>query len=238
LAVWNAAVWAIGNGLASTTLVVYLARELHAERLGLGIGLIVAASQMAGLLRLGAPALIEQVGGRKRFCLAAFLLSAALLLALPWACAPGRLPSPGWSLAALILLWCLYHLFQYLATVALWSWLAYAGLNVGLPNLLLKLSPERSNGPYIAAFYAATGLCYAASTVLGGLLVDRYGAEGFRFAESPWLSFFPCLFLVGWLMRSLGAGLLLLVVEPKAERKSTGEDGKKLPKRQTAACRT
>ncbi len=84
----------------------------------------MAAPQITGLLRLGAPALIERLGGRKRFCLAAFLLSALLLLVLPWVCAPGRLPSPGWSLAALILLWCLYHLFQYLATVGLWSWLA------------------------------------------------------------------------------------------------------------------
>ena len=45
-------------------------------------------------------------------------------MALPWVCSPGRLPSPGWSLVALIVLWCLYHLLQYLATVALWSWLA------------------------------------------------------------------------------------------------------------------
>ena len=124
LAIWNGAVWAIGNGLASTTLVIYLAKELHAERLGLGISLIVAAPQIAGLLRLGAPALMDRLGDRKRFCIATFLLGALLLLALPWVCAPGRLPSPGWSLAALILLWCLYHLLQYLGTVALWSWLA------------------------------------------------------------------------------------------------------------------
>ncbi len=124
LAVWNAAIWAIGNGLASTTLVIYLARELHAERLGLGIGLLVAAPQLAGLLRLGAPALVRRVGDRKRFCLAAFLGGAVLLLALPWATAPGLLSSAGWSLAALIVLWCLYHLLQYLAMVALWSWLA------------------------------------------------------------------------------------------------------------------
>jgi MFS family permease len=436
LAVWNAALWAVGNGLASTTLVVYLARELHAERLGLGIGLIVAAPQVVGLLRLGAPALIARLGGRKPFCLAAFFLSALLLLALPWVCTPGRLPSPGWSLAALIVLWCLYHLFQYLATVGLWSWLAdvapervrgrflgwrqrwfmageaaaalaagsfvwkmqerqpslprwlpygisaglgaglmiaaliplalmpaagrgsairhegvwralwrpfgdvrflrlllfgcwfsffngvtqsaqnyypmqvlqislflslalptgmrlgqwvvspwlgrladrvgnrpvmivsqllvgagllcfapatprhwgwlivgwtlwvaYAGLNVCLPNLMLRLSPERANGPYIAAFDGVRGLCYAASTVLGGLLVDRYGAEGMRVA-GVWLGFFPSLFLMGGLMRSLGAALLLLVIEARAEGQAMGEDGPKLPKRQTAVCRT
>ena len=113
LAVWNAAVWSIGNGLASTTLIIYLARELHAERLGLGIGLIVAAPQIAGLLRLGAPAMIDRLGNRKRFCIGTFLLGALVLLALPWVCAPGRLPSPRWSASALVLLWCLYHLYGF-----------------------------------------------------------------------------------------------------------------------------
>ena len=391
LAVWNGALWAIGNGLASTTLVIYLARELHAERLGLGISLIVAAPQIAGLLRLGAPAMIDRLGNRKQFCLATFLLSALLLAALPWVCSPGRLPTPSWSLAALIVLWCLYHLLQYLATVALWSWMAdvaprpirgrflgqrerwfvagqaaaaidaglfvwgftqthpgmhgwivyaipaligaafmlaalaplglmpsaamppavqrraprlrsllkpfgdarflrllvfgcwfsffngvtqsaqnyypmqvlgislflslalqtgmrlgqltvsprlgaladrlgnrpvmivsqllvaagllffaaatpthwawfigawvlwiaYAGLNVCLPNLMLKLSPERSNAPYIAAFYAVTGLCYAASTIVGGALVDQCGTWTLLAVRQPSCHFSP-----------------------------------------------
>jgi MFS family permease len=415
LAVWNGAVWAVGNGLASTTLIIYLARELHAERFGLAISLIVAAPQVAGLLRLGAPALIERFGDRKRFCLATFLLSALLLFVLPWVCASGRLPSPGWSLAALILLWCLYHLFQYLAMVGLWSWLAdvapqpirgrflgwrerwlmageaaaaiaaglfvwnvqqvypslpkwipygiagglgaglmiaalvplalmpavsrgpvrrhegtwrellkpfgdtrflrlllfgcwfsffngvtqsaqnyypmqilgislflslalstgmrlgqwgvspwvgrladrlgnrpvmivsqllvaagllffalatpqhwawligawalwvaYAGLNVCLPNLMLNLSPERSNGPYIAAFHTVRGLCYAASTIVGGMLIDHYGTGSLPLGGNRWLNFFPCLFFFGWAMRSLGALLLLLIIEPRA----------------------
>jgi MFS family permease len=423
LAVWNGAVWAIGNGLASTTLVIYLARELHAQRLGLGISLIVAAPQIAGLLRLGAPALIDRLGDRKRFCIAMFLLRAVFLLALPWVCAPGRLPSLGWSLAALIALWCLYHLLQYLGMVALWSWLAdvaaapirgrffgrlqrwlvageaaaaiaagwfvwivlrtyptlptwipyglmaglgagvmmaavvpllwmpsasrpaplprageespaggrirllapfadarflrllwfgcwfsffngvtqsaqnyypmqvlgvslflslavqtgmrfgqlsisprlgavadrignrpvmivsqllvaagllffaaatpehwawfagawvlwiaYAGLNVCLPNLMLKLAPEQSNTPYIAAFYAVTGLCYAASTIVGGALVDQCGTWKFPLGGGRWLGFFPYVFLFGWAARSLGALVLRLVIEPPAKR--------------------
>lgn len=416
LAVWNAAVWAIGNGLASTTLVIYLAKELHAGWLGLGISLMVAAPQMAGLLRLGAPALIARMGGRKPFCIATFFTGAVLLATLPWVCAPGRLPSPGWSLVALIVLWCLYHLLQYLGMVALWSWLAdlaplrirgrflgwrnrwlvageaaaaivaglfvwgasrtwptlpawipyavlaslgagfmvaslvplvlmpsvagqpaggqhaagksllipfsdarfrrlllfgcwfsffngatqsaqsyypmqilhvslfvslalptgmrlgqwgispwvgrladrfgnrpvmivsqlcvavgllffaaatpdrwawligawvlwiaYAGLNVGLPNLMLKLSPQGDNAPYVAAFYAVSGLCYAASTIIGGVLVDHCGTWTFPLA-GRWLNFFPCLFIFGWAARSLGALVLLLVQEPRGRR--------------------
>ncbi|MEN6367319.1 MAG: MFS transporter [Thermoguttaceae bacterium] len=124
LAVWNGAMWAVGNGLASTTLILYLAKELHAERFGLGIGLILAAPNLIGLLRLGAPAMIDRLGDRKRFCVATFLAGALLLMAIPWLCVPGRLPSAGGSLAMMVALWCLYHLFQYLGMVGLWSWLA------------------------------------------------------------------------------------------------------------------
>ena len=415
LAVWNGAVWAIGNGLASTTLVMYLAKELGAEQLGLGIGLILAAPHVVGVLRLGAPAMIDRLANRKRFCIAAFLLSAAMLSALPWICSPGRLPSADWSLAALIVLFCFYHLLQYLGTVALWSWLAdaaplrvrgrflgwrqrwieagtavaaidaglfvwglsklrpdlpnwipygiaaclgagfmvaalaplalmprcrsreprprttagwtapfrdarflrlllfgcwfsffngvtqsaqnyyamqvlsislfvslalqtgmhlgqgtispwlgrladrlgnrpvmfvcqllvaagllffaaatpahwqwligawvlwiaYAGLNVCLPNLILKLAPPQANASYVAAFYAVTGLCYAAYTILGGALVDRWKTWTFPLGGNRWLLFFPCLFIFGWLMRSVGAMLLLWVIEPTAKQ--------------------
>jgi MFS family permease len=438
LAVWNGALWAVGNGLASTTLVTYLAGELGVERLGLGIGLIVAAPHVVGLLRLGAPAMIGRMANRKRFCIVTFLLACLLLLALPWICAPGQLGSPGWSLAVLVVLWCLYHLMQYLGMVALWSWLAdaapvrirgrflgwrqrwtvagtaaaaidaglfvwgtsrvspdlprwipygiaaavgagfmlaalvplalmprcerrrvravvgaavalpprggsttatptygnataanwttpfrdarflrlllfgcwfsffngitqsaqsyypmhvlgvslfltlslqtgmnlgqwgvspwlgrladrlgnrpvmfvcqllvaagmlffaaatpahwewligawvlwiaYAGLNVCLPNLMLKLAPPQANASYVAAFQAVTGLCYAANTILGGALVDRYKTWVFAIAPSCCLLFFPCLFVFGWLMRSVGAILLLWVIEPTTER--------------------
>ncbi len=74
LAVWNAAVWAIGNGLAGTTLITYLAKEIGAARLGLSIGLILAAPQVVGLLRLGAPAMIDRLAGRKPFCIGMFFI--------------------------------------------------------------------------------------------------------------------------------------------------------------------
>jgi len=423
LGVWNGAVWALGNGLAGTTLILYLAKQLRAERFGLGIGLIVAAPQIVGLLRLVAPWLIGRTGDRKRFCIASYLLAALVLAALPWTCAPGRLPGPGWSLAALVVLWCLYHLLQYLATVGLWSWLAdvaalkvrgrffgrrqrwlvaggaagalaaglfawgvtqlrpdvpawtvyattaelgaammiaslaplllmpaatvtgkifkkpphcngeafagsrisfltplqdsrfrrllvfgcwfsffngvtqsaqnyypmqilgvslfvalglqtgmhlgqmgvspwlgaaadrwgnrrvmipcqllvavgllffvvatpghwawivgawvlwiaYAGLNIGLPNLLLKLAPQQFNTEHIALFYAAGGLCYALSTILGGWLVDSCRDWMFPLLGGVWLGFFPFIFLFGSAARGLGALVLALVMEP------------------------
>lgn len=120
----NGAIWAVGNGLTSGTLVVYLAMQFDVPRAGLGISLILAAPRLAGLLRLVAPALIGRLAGRKQFCLLTYLLSSLVLLGLPFAAAPGWLPSPTASLAALITFWCLYHLLEYLGTVALWSWLA------------------------------------------------------------------------------------------------------------------
>ncbi|MFZ1933019.1 MAG: MFS transporter [Thermoguttaceae bacterium] len=126
LAVWNGAIWSIGNGLVGTTLIVYWAKELHAAWIGLSIGLVAAAPQVVGVLRLGAPAMIARLADRKRFCIWAFLLSVVPLALIPLLCKPGLLPSPTWSLATLILLWCVYQLLQYLAAVALWSWLADA----------------------------------------------------------------------------------------------------------------
>ena len=429
LAVWNGAVWAIGNGLVSTTLILYWAKELSAAWIGLGIGLVVAAPQIVGLLRLGAPAMIARLADRKRFCLTAFLLSVLPLAAIPLLCGPGLLPSPTWSLAVLILLWCLHQLLQYLGIVALWSWLAdaapgrirgrflgwrqrwimagtavaaviagvatanakdpnafvhevnptfptwvcygfvaglgaifllaallplgqmptcqrsrqiarmpgrsatgwtapfrdarflrlllfgcwfsffngitqsaqnyypmqvlgisfvlslglqtgtylgqwavspwvgrladrlgnrpvmfvgqllvgaamlffavatpshwwwligawvlwiaYAGMNVCLPNLMLKFAPREVNASYVAAFYATSGLCLAASAVLGGVIVDLYKNLTVSLPGGFAISFLPYLFIFGWITRSLGALLLLWIIEPNPQSSRT-----------------
>ncbi len=124
LAYWYGALWALGNGLTSSTLIVYLAMDLGVPRVGLGVALIRAAPQLAGLLRLGTPALIARIGDRKRFCLIGYLLSALVLFGLPLNDSCGSIASQGVLLAGLVGLWCLYHLLEYLATVAYWSWLA------------------------------------------------------------------------------------------------------------------
>jgi MFS family permease len=157
LAYWNGAIWAIGNGLSSTTLVIYLAEQLDAPRIGLGISLILAARHVVGLLRLGTPALIGRLADRKRFCLGAYLLSALVLFGLPLAAAPGALPSAGASLAALVVLWCLYHLLEYLGTIALWSWLA-------------DLVPQRIRGRFIGQRERWMVAATAAAMLAVGLL--------------------------------------------------------------------
>ena len=124
LAYWNGLLWSIGNGLCSSTLVIYLAMELHAKQIGLGIGLILAARYFIGVLQLGAPAVLDRWGDRKRFCLISFGLSGLLLLSLPFFAAPNVLLTAKACLAALVILWCLHHLMQYLGMIAFLSWLA------------------------------------------------------------------------------------------------------------------
>ena len=124
MAYCNVGLWAVGNGLTSSTLVIYLALELDAPKIGLSIGLILAMRHLVGVLRLATPVLIGRIADRKTFCQGAYLLSGLLLLCLPVLSAPGMLRSAGMSLAALVILWTLHHLIQYLATIALFSWLA------------------------------------------------------------------------------------------------------------------
>ena len=63
----NGAIWALGNGLASTSLVIYLALELDAR--GSAIGYILAAPALVGALRWWAAGLIGRMVDRKRFCI-------------------------------------------------------------------------------------------------------------------------------------------------------------------------
>jgi len=421
LAYVNSGLWATGNGMVSTMLVVYLAMEFDVPGIGLGISLILAAPRIVGLLRTAAPAMIGRLADRWRFCIGLFLFSAMVLAALPLVVAPGVLPSTRWSLAALVVLWSVYHLLQFLATVALWSWLAdlvplrirgrflgrrerwmaagqavgmlgaglyvwqqttlypdepkwiayatvavigagfmvaalvplaripavanapivrsgasisamlaplvdrrflrlllfgcllatvngvtqlaqgvypgwelklglfamlslktgmgigqltlgprtgrlvdrlgnrpvmalslllvaqgplfyffatpqqpwwivgawiawigWVGVNVGLPNLLLKLSPAEANTPYIATYYALTGLCLSASTIAGGVAFDLWRDRTFNLPGVCSLDYYQAVFLLGWAGRMSVVLVLVLVVEEGLVRRSRG----------------
>lgn len=117
----NAALWAVGNGLVATQLVIYLAADLGAT--GLAISMILAAPRFAGLLRLGVPALMARLAARKALCLASYALSAAILCAVPAAVLVQRQSSAGAAIAVLVAAWCSYHVAEYAGTVTLWSWL-------------------------------------------------------------------------------------------------------------------
>jgi hypothetical protein len=101
-------------------------------------------------------------------------------------------------------------------------WIAWVGLNVCLPNLMLKLSPGESNTPYIATYFAVTGLCLALSTVLGGVLFDLCRHESVFLFGGLVLDYYDYSFLLGWIMRSLGVLVLLLVIEDHGRRAGAG----------------
>ena len=102
------------------------------------------------------------------------------------------------------------------------TWIAWIGLNIGQPNLTLKLAQSRSYASYIALWFTITGLCYAASTIAGGALFDHY-----RHTPFVWFGRFPCdcyrtAFLLGWLARLRGGGVLIAGGRARGNTLSTG----------------
>jgi MFS family permease len=112
-------------------------------------------------------------------------------------------------------------LFLFMATRETWwwllgaylAWIAYAGLNVGLDDIKLKLAPSDNNAPYLAAYYSASDLIFGSSILLAGWMFDRLEDRGFNT-----LSIYAGTFLVGWIGRTLVAALLVPIREPGAWR--------------------
>ncbi len=121
----NALVWALGNGLVSTTLVVYLALSLGAS--GVAIACVLAAPRFAGILRVASPAFLAAGIDRKTLCLGGYGLSALVLVLIPaavWGTSDATSPTDqSWRVVLLAVAWCVYHLLEYVAGVALWSWI-------------------------------------------------------------------------------------------------------------------
>jgi MFS family permease len=130
----NAALWGVGSGLASTTLITYLARAHGAA--GTAISWILAAPALVGLLRLAAPLWLERVGSRRRFGVAMFLASAAVLASVPVLALAGVLPTGRSGVIALGAAWAGYQLLESFGVVALWSWLG-------------DLAPRRVRGRFL-----------------------------------------------------------------------------------------
>jgi MFS family permease len=116
----NGALWSIGNGLTTGPLVIYLAQDLDAQ--GLALGLVLATPNLAGLLRLAAPAIIYRLGTAKRACLGLSLASYVLIVGLPLIALAAPVMSRAPALATMIGLLFVHQLLEYLGTVALWSW--------------------------------------------------------------------------------------------------------------------
>ena len=174
----HAVLYALSTGLTTSTLVIYLIFGLNAPWTGLGVAMIKAAPNLAGLLRLAAPAAIDRCGGRKRFSIAAYFAGGLVLSMLPLAAEPGWLPSASKSLWAVVLLWCAYHLLEFGASVALWSWLA-------------DLVPARTRGRFIGRRerWMAAG---QATAMLAAGLFSYYWYERFprrSFSDLAWIGY-------------------------------------------------
>jgi hypothetical protein len=117
----NAALWGVGSGLASTTLIVYLVRLQGAT--GQAIGWILAVPSLVGLLRLAVPPWIDRVVSRRAFCSRTFLASAVVLALLPLLSMDEVLENERTRLFGVSAAWAGYQLFEGIGVVALWSWL-------------------------------------------------------------------------------------------------------------------
>jgi MFS family permease len=176
----NAVVWGLGNGLVSSSLVVYLASFYGAK--GLAISLILAAPRLIGVLRLATPLLMSWIGNRRRFTVICFLASAGFLLALPLVSAPKVLPSPEASLAAVVLLWSCYHFCEFLGTIALWSWIG-------------DLVPRRIRGRFVGKRSGIMNAGQVTGMVLGAAITWYWQEHATRqgHSEQAWLGYVICV---------------------------------------------
>ena len=149
----NGALWGLGNGLVSTSLITYLAGVYNAK--GLALSLILAAPYLVGVLRLGTPLWIERVGNRKYLAICAFLLSTLFLVLLACLTPSGVLPNPALSLVSLVLLWTIYHVLEYVGVVALWAWIG-------------NIVPGRVRGRFIGRREALLNAFQVAAMIVSG----------------------------------------------------------------------
>lgn len=86
------------------------------------------------------------------------------------------------------------------------AWAFFAGHNVCVPNLALRLAAPSERASYVAAYFAVTSVFHATATVAGGILWDWMAAwpgatPGSR--PLPAAQYVVWLFVAAWLLRSL-----------------------------------
>jgi len=165
------------------------AQNIYPYVIGLGVFDLAMMRTGMRLGQLGISPLVgktsDRYGNRPVMLLATALLATGplfFLLATP--------EQPGWLWAAWLM------------------WIAWAGINICRPNLMLKLAPAEQNSGYIATFLAVTGACYAVGTVVGGLGFDWLQAVSPFAYYGLQITHFQFLFVFGSAARM--AALLLL----------------------------
>jgi MFS family permease len=92
-------------------------------------------------------------------------------------------------------------------------WIAYAGINVGLDNIKLKLAPPDNNAPFLAAFHAVGDFANGGTIVFGGWVLDHIRPQ--NPTAGP---LYAQLFVLGFIARLLAIPLLSRLIEPGAGR--------------------
>ncbi|HTN76127.1 MAG TPA: MFS transporter, partial [Pirellulaceae bacterium] len=102
--------------------------------------------------------------------------------------------------------------------IGAWTlFIAYAGLNIGIPNLLLKLAPPGERNAYLAGYYAWAGLAYGLGSLAGGQLFDWAAAQRWSTTlGSLRVDHYVVIFLAAWLLRSAGVLWLARISEQPA----------------------
>jgi len=95
-------------------------------------------------------------------------------------------------------------------------WIAYAGQNVGLDNIKLKLAPEDNNAPFVAIFHTVGDLANGVAIIAGGFILDYLDA--LKKDPENALTFYAQIFVLGWIARLLVTPLLAWIIEPGAKR--------------------
>lgn len=90
-------------------------------------------------------------------------------------------------------------------------WIAYAGLNVAIPDLTLRFAPKGSAAPWIGLSFSLAAVSFGAATVFGGWAFDHLPlAQWLGFSESP-RGQYDAFFLVATALRLAAAGCLFLL---------------------------
>jgi len=196
----NGGLWGLGNGLAGTTLLFYLASSYGAR--GMALSWLLAAPALVGVLRLFTPLWLDRVGSRRIFCTRMFAISACVLFGLPVLSAPEILPKATHSIAALTVCWACYHLFEHFAVVALWSWIG-------------DLVPRQVRGRFVGRRLGWMNGGKVLGIIISAICatVWRKHCEATEQTESLWIGFAA--------LATVGAIVMLLAIWPLAKMTET-----------------
>jgi hypothetical protein len=92
---------------------------------------------------------------------------------------------------------------------------AYAGVRVGLYNLMLKLAPRGESATYVANFFSFSALAFAVGGVAGRVLLLALSYQDFRIAGQQ-LSDYGYIFYIGWATLTIAVILVFGLDEPGA----------------------